>query len=122
MHKRKASVLLTCLGFLFSVGLPLAATLSFFPLWRTRGGTAALAGGTLLLIALCALPLWRTVKALLRSPSVWELWLFAFFAFLLVKSIIIEMCVICFFGLIGNLIGSLLFFLARRKRGGGDGA
>jgi chromate transport protein ChrA len=122
MHKRKASVLLTCLGFLFSVGLPLAATLSFFPLWRTRGATAALAGGTLLLIALCALPLWRTVKALLRSPSVWELWLFAFFAFLLVKSIIIEMCVICFFGLIGNLIGSLLFFLARRKRGGGDGA
>ncbi len=122
MHKRKASVLLTCLGFLFSVGLPLAATLSFFPVWRTRGSAAVLAGGTLLLIALCTLPLWRTVKALLRSPSVWELWLFAFFAFLLVKSIVAEMCAICFFGLIGNLIGSLLFFLARRKRGGGGGA
>lgn len=118
---RRAKILLTLLGFLFSIGLPLAATLSFFPLWRAKGDSAVLAGGTLLLIALCALPLWRAVKVLLRSPSVWGLWLFAFLAFSLLESIAAEMCTICFFGLIGNLIGTLCFRLAG-KRGDGGGA
>lgn len=118
---RRAKILFSLGGYLFSVALPLAATLSFFPLWREKGGAAVLAGGTLLLIALCALPLWRGLKALLRSPSVWGLWLLAFLAFFLLESIAGEMCVICFFGLIGNLIGSLCFRLGR-KWGGAGGA
>ena len=108
-------------GYLFAAGMPLAATLSFFPLWREKGDKAILAGGTLLLIALCALPLWRGIKALLRSPSVWGLWLVLFLGFALIESIIGEMRMICFFGLVGNLLGSLLFRLAR-KRGDPGGA
>ena len=122
MHKPcRRRLLLSLIGYLFSVGFPLAATLSFFPLWRAKGGTAMLAGGTLLLILLAALPLWRGIKAFFKSPSVWGLWLFSFLAFSLLKSIITEMCVICFFGLIGNLIGALLFHLAG-KRGESDRA
>ncbi len=109
------------LGHLFSVGLPLAATLSCFPLWRERGGTAVLAGGTLLLVALCFLPFLRTLREYLKSPAVWCLWLLALLLFLLVRSIVSEMCMICLFGLIGNLIGALCFRIARR-RGGGYGA
>ncbi len=119
-HTRGKRIALRLLGYLHSVGLPLAATLSFFPIWRARGGTAVLAGGTVLLIALCALPLWRGIKAWLKSPSVWGLWLFAFLSFALIESIITEMRVICFFGFLGNLIGALLFLLAR-KIGDGNG-
>lgn len=113
--------LLLALGYLFSVGLPLAATLSCFPLWSARGGASVLAGGTLLLVALCLLPLWRTLREYLKSPAVWCLWLLALLFFLLVGSIVSEMRMICLFGLIGNLIGALCFRIARR-RGGGHGA
>lgn len=114
-NKRFGARMLLLLGYLFSVGLPLSATLSCFPIWRARGGASVLAGGTLLLVALCALPLWRTLKAYLKSPSVWGLWLFAFLLFTLVGSIVYEMRIICLFGLIGNLCGALCFFLARRR-------
>lgn len=113
--------LLRALGYAFSVGLPLAATLSCFPLWRARGGASVLAGGTLLLVALCLLPLWRSLREYLKSPAVWSLWLLALLFFLLVGSIVYEMRMICLFGLIGNLIGAVCFRLAR-KRGNGHGA
>ena len=109
------------LGYIFSVGTPLAATLSCFPIWRARGGRAVLAGGTLLLIVLCVLPFWRALKAQLKSPSVWMLWLFGLLFFALVSCIVTEMQMICLFGFIGNLIGAICFLLARR-RGDKNGA
>ena len=112
--KRRGARLLKLLGYLFSVGFPLAVTLSCFPLWRERGGASVLAGGTLLLVALCALPLWKTIKAYLKSPSAWGIWLFAFLLFSLIGSIIYEMRLICFFGLLGNLLGALCFYCARK--------
>ncbi len=115
-HKRKGRLLFWLLGYLFAVGAPLSATLSCFPLWRARGTEAVLAGGTLLLCALCALPLFRAVREYLRSPAVWSLWLFSLLFFLLVQSIAPEMSMICFFGLIGNLLGALCFRAANRRR------
>ena len=108
------------LGYLFSVSLPLLATLSCFPLWRARGAGAVLSGGTLLLIALCVLPFWRALKAHLKSPSVWMLWLFGLLFFALISCIAAEMQMICLFGFVGNLIGAICFSLARR-RGGENG-
>lgn len=117
---KKPRRLLLAIGYLFSVGMPLAATLSCFPIWRARGNAAVLAGGTLLLIALCTLPLWRALKMYLKNPSVWMLWLFGLLFFSLISGIISEMQVICLFGFLGNLIGALCFLLAR-KRGNRNG-
>ena len=114
-HSEKPRRIFLLLGYLFSVSLPLLATLSCFPLWRARGADAVLAGGTLLLIAFSALPLWRALKSYLKSPSVWTLWLFGLILFSLISRIIEEMCMICLFGWIGNLIGALCFRLARRR-------
>ena len=120
VQTKKARRLCLFLGYIFSVGVPLAATLSCFPIWRARGGRAVLAGGTLLLIALCVLPFWRALKAHLKSPSVWMLWLFGLLFFALISCIAAEMQMICLFGFIGNLIGAICFSLARR-RGGENG-
>ena len=114
---KKSRRFLLCLGYICSVGIPLAATLSCFPIWKARGGEAVLAGGTLLLIALCALPFWRAIKAYLKSPSVWMLWLFGFLFFSLISGIVTEMQMICLFGFIGNLLGAICFLLARRRSG-----
>lgn len=90
--------------------LPAAiCVLCYFPLWRTRGALAELSGVTALLLAVTALPLFRAIKRLLRSPSVWILWLFAFLAFRLLASIADEMAVISFAGFLGNLIGAALW-------------
>ena len=114
-NKRGKRLILKLLGYLFAVGTPLAATLSCFPLWRERGTEAVLCGGTLLLCALCALPLLRALRDYLRSPAIWSLWLFAFLFFLLVQSIAPEMSMICFFGLIGNLLGALCLRAAKKR-------
>lgn len=97
------------LGFLFSVLPPAGATLAYFPLFRAAGGRATLSGLVLLLLLFSALPLYRWVRRCLASPSVWQLWLFAFLLFRLLASIADEMVVISFFGLCGNLIGSYFF-------------
>ena len=115
-NKSLGTRLIRFLGYLFSIGLPLSATLSFFPLWRARGGMSVLAGGTLFIAVLCFLPLWRALKSYLRSPSVWSLWLFALLFFVLIGSIVSEMRVICLFGLIGNLLGALCFRIAQKRR------
>lgn len=119
MQSPKAHPFLRLLGYAFSVGAPLFATLSCFPLWRQRGAEAMLAGTTLLLLALCLLPFFKALRSYLRSPSVWSIWLFLLLFFAAVQSIATEMSMICLFGLIGNLCGALCF-RAAGKRGGND--
>ena len=106
-------IVLRVLGLLFSTVPVVAATLLYFPLWRERGGAAALSGGVLLLLILSAAPLFRFIREHLRSPSVTLLWLLIFLLFFALSNIAAEMTVIAFVGFIGNLIGSGLFLLAR---------
>lgn len=98
---------------------PAFATLYYFPLWQSRSGFAVLSGGAVLLIALSALPLMKLITAKIRSAASWVMWGFIFIAFFLLREIADEMTVIAFFGLIGNLIGAILFKLAKRGEGNG---
>ena len=116
--------LLRLAGLLLSVLPPAAATLSCFPLWRERGSDAVLSGCTLLLLLLCALPLWRQLRRALRSPCAWMIWGALLLLFHLLSAIADEMVLISTAGLIGNLLGAVLFRLARRRQraeGRGDG-
>ena len=51
----------------------LFSSLEHFPLWFSEKETALSILG-LLLLALVALPLWKTVKQALKSPSAWVVW------------------------------------------------
>ena len=108
---------------LFSTGLaiciiPVFSTIIlYFPVWKEKGGAATLSGFTLLLILLALVPLFSTIKGLLRSPAAYTLWFIAFIIFLLLSKIADEMTVISFVGFISNFIGA--FFLRAAKRIGG---
>ena len=90
-------------------------TLLYFPLWAERGGDAVLSGFAAFLLLLSALPLYRLVKRLLSSPSVWVMWLFTFILFYSMSKIVDEMIVISLVGTISNAVGAVLFRLARRS-------
>ena len=104
-------IFLRVIGLLFCTVPPLVAILLYFPLWKKEGGAAALSGFALLLILVALVPLFNTLKLLLRSPASYTLWLIVFIAFLLLSKIAEEMTVISFVGFVGNVIGA--FFLRR---------
>ena len=93
---------------------PALATLFYFPLWQSRSGLAILSGGTVLLIALSALPLLKFIGKKIRSAASWVMWSFIFIIFFLLREIADEMTVISFFGAVGNILGAILFKIAKR--------
>ncbi len=93
---------------------PLACTLYYFPLWRTRGAGALISGGAALLIALSAMPLMKLLTRLLRSAASYVMWSLIFFAFLFLREIADEMTVISFTGAVGNILGAVIFKITRR--------
>lgn len=111
---------LRVLALLFCTVPPVLATLLYFPLWRTRGGAAALSGLTLLLILLSVTPLFRLIKRVFSSPSAPLMWFFVFLTFFMLSRIADEVTVIAFTGFIGNLIGAMLFSLAKCGEGSKD--
>lgn len=120
---RGTRILLSLLGLLFSTVPPLAAVLTYFPLWSHRGGGAVLSGITVLLFLLCLLPLYKLFKEHLRSPSAPTVWLLVFLVFFALAEIADEVKVIALAGFAGNLVGTVLFRLARKlgKEDGGEG-
>ena len=105
---------LTALGLIFSILPVVAAILTYFPIWKERGGGAVLSGFALLLCLLAFSPLFRLMKMILKSPSAYTMWFIVFIVFFMLSKIADEMTVIAFVGFVGNLIGSLFFRAARR--------
>ena len=71
-----------------------------------------LSGFTVLLLAVCALPLWRAVKKVLSSPSIHTLWLIFFILFLLLSRVAEEMTVISLVGFLSSSLGAILIRLS----------
>lgn len=94
--------------------LPVAiATLSYFPIWKSRGVSALLSGFTVFLLLICFYPLIKVIKRFFKSPSVFTIWLLLFILFSVVDSIAYEITVISFVGMISNFLGSVTFRIAR---------
>lgn len=96
--------------------IPVAAvTLSYFPIWKSRGSGALLSGFTVFLLIICFSPISKAIKNYLKSPSVFNIWLILFMVFMIIKSIAYEMTVISFVGMISNLVGSIIFKLCDKE-------
>ena len=101
------------LGLAISIIPVTAAILSYFPVWAKRGDSSLLSGISLVLIAIALVPLYKHVRAALKSPSAPMMWFFSFLIFLLLSRIADEMTVISFVGFVTNVIGSLCFKRAK---------
>ena len=117
MPYSKKTLIFRALGLILSTVPPIVATVSFFPIWRERGAESILSGFSLMLILICAVPLFRSVKRFLHSPSMPIVWLVIFITFFALSKIAEDITVIAFTGFVSNLIGAVFFRLAKEKRG-----
>ena len=110
----KHRLILRTAGLILCILPPLAATLFYFPVWAVEG-TKIVSGITLLLLALSALPLYKLLRDMLRSPASYTVWLILFLLFALLSKIAEEMTVISFVGFISNTLGAVLLRLGRKE-------
>lgn len=101
-------------GFMLCILPPTVCTLMYFPLWKSNGYESCIAGGTALLLVICAIPLYKLLRKAFSSYSTYIIWLILFLLFLALSEIANQMTVISLVGFIGNLLGALCFYLARR--------
>lgn len=118
MKRSKTSIFVSfclhILGFILCILPPAVCVINYFPLWREVGYESCIAGGVALLLALCALPLYKLIAERLKSPSAYLVWLVLFLLFFGMSRIAEQMTVICFVGFVSNLLGAVCFFLAKR--------
>lgn len=115
MSKRTKAMLLHALGLLICIVPPALAVLEYFPILSETPEKQISTFGALML-ALCCVPFWRTVKAFLRSPSAWKVWLVILLASYLLNAIVSEMIVISAIGLVSGIVGCAVFRLERWYR------
>lgn len=94
-----------------SVGAPLAATISQFPIWVNESSEATVSGCFLVLAFLCCIPFIRQIREYMKSPSAPVMWAVFLVMFIILKNIISQMVIVCAVGLFANLIGTGLFKL-----------
>ncbi len=113
MQNRVKHVLINTFALFVSVLPPIIATLSYFSLWSDA---RSLSGLCLILLIISLVPLLRRIKIELKSASMPVIWGCIFVIFLLFSSIAKEMCVISLIGFISNLLGAILYRIARRYK------
>lgn len=97
------------------VGAPLVATLTQFPLWVDRSAGSTVSGLCVLFAILSAIPLLRYFREKIKTPSAPLIWGVAFAILTAINTIISEMILITFVGVISNCIGWVLFKLAGKE-------
>ena len=117
---KKREFLLYAVGMIFCILPPALATLNYFPLWRTGNPIKLISGITVLLLAVCARPLFKLIGEKFKSAASLGLWLVLFVLFFALNEVSAEMVVISFWGLVGNAVGSACLAMAR-KDAQGDG-
>ena len=105
--------LFTLLGLALCILPPALSTLAFFPLWLD-GGERSLSAAALILLLLCAVPLFRFLRAHVKTPSAWMLWLALFLFLSFFRSIADGLWMISLIALIGSAAGALCFLIAKR--------
>lgn len=88
---------------------PLLATLCQFPLWVEASSEATISGIAVLLIFICSLPFVNQIKEYMKLPSVPVAWAIVYVLFAMIQSIIDQMVIVAFVGLVSNVIGTGLY-------------
>lgn len=98
---------------LLDVAVPLAATFSQFPLWVEQSSEATMSGLFLVFAFFSILPFLKQLKTFFQSPSVPVIWIILFLLLVALRNIINEMIIVCFAGMIANLIGAGIYNIGK---------
>ena len=93
------------------VGVPLAATLSRFPIWIEESAEASMSGLFLVFALLSCLPFLRQIREYFKSPSAWVIWTLLLILLEALRSILDQMIVVCFAGAVANVIGAFIYHI-----------
>jgi phosphatidylserine synthase len=96
------------------VAAPLAATFTQFPLWVEKSSEATMSGLFLIFAFLSALPFIKQIKAYFKSPSVWVVWVILWVLFIVLQNIINEMIIVCFVGVLSNIVGMCIYKIGKK--------
>jgi hypothetical protein len=95
------------------VGVPLAATLTQFPLWVEQSAEATMSGLCLVLLGLSVLPFLKQLQEYFKSPSAWVVWGIIFVLLLMLRNIIDQILVVSFAGLVANAVGAGVYNIGK---------
>ena len=113
MRNTTKGKIIKALAIIIDVAAPLVATLTQFPIWVEKSSEATFSGMFILCAFLSCLPFINYIKEYLKSPSILVTWLIAFVLLLALNSIIEQMIVVCFVGLLANCIGAIIYKLGK---------
>lgn len=104
-------LLLRLTGLAFCVAPPALTALEHFPVWL-GDGRKAVSALALFLLLLCVLPLWKQIKRLLASPSLWTVWLILWLFLSLFAPLVEGLTAVAFMGFLGGVPGAICLRLA----------
>ena len=105
---------LRILGMALCILPPTVATLEFFPLWLTRED-CRLSALSVMLLLIAAIPLFRVVRARLRSPSAWMVWLTIWVLLALLEPIVASIKTIALISFPTGILGAICLRLSEKK-------
>ncbi len=109
MKKRTKGNILKGAAVCLDVGAPLIATFTQFPAWIERSSGSTMSGIFVVFALLSAVPAFKMVGSMLKSPSSVLLWGIGLGLLMCLRTIVDEMVLICFVGLISNVIGTAIY-------------
>lgn len=109
MRNRTKGSIIRVFATLLSVGAPLGATLSVFPLWVAKSSEATVSGIAVLFCGLSMIPFLKQIKEYMKSPSAWVVWGIIFAGCFALRAIIDQMIFISAIGLASNVAGTGLY-------------
>lgn len=107
-NKTKAGILHIS-ALIVDIAPPLVATLAQFPIWVEHSSEATISGIVLLLSFICCLPFIKQIIAYFKSPSIPVVWAVIYVALVMLQSIINQIVIVAFTGLVSNIIGAGLY-------------
>lgn len=99
------------------VGAPLGATFSQFPVWIDRSSESTVSGLFILLACICCVPFWKQIRAYLKSPSIWGVWIVFTVLAIMIRNIIDEMVIVGVVGVASNVPGAMLYAFGKHLEG-----
>lgn len=97
---------------------PFLVTLKYSLTWIVQGEgvegifNVALPGVVVVAAVFCAIPLYKYISRIIKSPSMWFIWTVMWVLSELLARVIDEVRVIAFVGAVCNIIGFILWHLA----------